>query len=569
VADSLARPGQVDADRERRAAQRLKAVRARLTAEPDDPANASELADILEDLGRFDQALVARQRAAALSATADRRPAERTATLLELSRLAGRMGRWRLVLETTDAALADGLCGPADLSLLEARRAAAALYLGDPKSATVAYARAESQASAAGDAAGFGSAALLSLAYRDDVTPQEAFDAHIAWAERHMPEPSAPRPLAPGLPDRRLRIGYLSGDLRDHAVAHFIEPVLAGHDPERTRLFAYANSAKPDAVTARLQGLVHGWRDVAPLNDDAAADLVRADGLDVLLDLSGHTAGNRLGILARGVAPVQATWIGYVSTTGLAAVDLRVSDAALTPPDGSERFREDLLILPRPSLAYRPPGGSPPVAPLPSATGQPPTFGSFNNVAKLSDRCLDAWAALLAAVPDSRLVLKSSAPIDDGAAARVKDHLRRVGVAENRLVVLARLPEDRDHLAAYGAVDVALDPFPYNGTTTTCEALHMGIPVVALRGHGTASRTSAMLLEAVGRHDLVADTPDGYCRIATALIRERQRLMALRLRLREDLARSPLGDGAALARALEAALLEWILGRRTCDPSPS
>ncbi len=398
---------------------------------------------------------------------------------------------------------------------------------------------------------------LLALNYLD-LPPEEVFAEHRAWHQRYAapistrnPELGTRNPRPPG---RRLRIGYLSPDFVHHAVAYFVEPVLAAHDRTRFEIFCYANVRSPDYVTARLCPLADHWRDLAPLDDEAAAALIRADQLDLLIDLAGHTARHRLLVLARRPAPVQATWIGYPNTTGLDAIDYRITDAISDPPGATEPFYSEKLVrLPATFSVYQPDGDAPPVNELPAGAGGAFTFGSFNNFAKLSPATLALWAQILRAVPGSRLVLKSRGLADRGVAARLHATFAGAGVEPSRLTLDGAELSVADHLALYHGIDLALDPFPYNGTTTTCEALWMGVPVVTLAGRTHVARVGASLLTHTGLTEWIAPTPGDYVAKAVAATRDLPRLAELRRTLRERLRTSPLCDATSFTRGLESA----------------
>lgn len=393
--------------------------------------------------------------------------------------------------------------------------------------------------------------ALLCRLYGADETEQSLYDAHCVWGDRHSTAPARPRRDASNRP---LRIGYVSPDFRRHSCAYFIEPVLAAHDPAAVEVFCYASVGRPDAVTERLKAMAPHWRDIAGDDDATAADRVIADGIDILVDLAGHTDGNRLGIFARRPAPVQAAWLGYPATAGLAAIDWRLTDALADPPGDADRWhRETLYRLPRCFHCYRPPTDAPAVSALPGAGGAPVTFGSFNTLAKCGAEVVALWSAVLAALPGSRLVLKNRMLDADGARDHVAGLFADHGIGAERLVLRGWIAHDDGPLAAYHDIDIGLDPFPYNGTTTTCEALWMGVPVVTLRGHRHAARVGASLLGAIGRADWVAADAEDYKRIALALAADRDALADQRAGLRAVVSASPLRDEAGFARALEDA----------------
>lgn len=442
---------------------------------------------------------------------------------------------------------------------------------------------------AAQPAPGTHSNLLLALNYLPDLEPGAVFAEHRRWQELYArplataataggaTTVSRVAPISPAVApalatthlhgsasasdlsiqpaaDRRLRIGYLSPDFTHHAVAYFIEPVLAAHDRARVEVFCYANVRAPDRFTARLRGHAEHWRDIALLHDAAATDLIRRDRLDLLIDLAGHTAHHRLLVLARRPAPVQATWIGYPNTTGLDAIDYRITDAISDPPGETERYHaEKLFRLPATFSCYRPDDDAPPVNPLPASTPGAVTFGCFNNFAKLTPEVLALWAQLLRELPASRLLLKSRGLGDPGVATRIRGVFAAAGIAPERIALNGEELSVAAHLSLYHGVDIALDPFPYNGTTTTCEALWMGVPVVTLAGRVHAARVGASLLTHTRLTEWIASSPARYLEIAHTAGHELPRLAALRAGLRERLRTSPLCDAEKFTRDLEAA----------------
>jgi protein O-GlcNAc transferase len=394
---------------------------------------------------------------------------------------------------------------------------------------------------------------LLALNYIDGVSPQEILAEHQRWAARYA-EPLtavATKPDTDPIKGRRLRVGYVSPDFSNHAVAYFFEPVFNAHDRSAFEIFCYSNVLAPDKVTARLRATAEHWRDIAPLGDEQAAALIRDDHLDLLVDLSGHTARNRLLVFARRVAPVQLTWIGYPNTTGLSAIDFRLTDAVSDPVGKTESLHtEKLMRLPGPFSVYQPPADAPPVGPLPSLVA-PLTFGCFNNFAKVTPSMIALWSRLLGAIPESRLFLKSRGLEDPETATRIHGSFAKHGVNEERILLDGRELSVPAHLALYHQVDVALDTFPYNGTTTTCEALWMGVPVITLAGETHVARVGASLLTHVGAASWIAPTPEEYCQKAIELALDLRRMPSLRGELRERMRNSPLCDAALFTRGLE------------------
>lgn len=390
---------------------------------------------------------------------------------------------------------------------------------------------------------------------------EEAFRRHRAfgdWMRRRCGPVVAGHLQYVADPLRRLRIGFVSGDLRHHSVAYFLRGFLAHLDRTGFETWAYSTQRKTDDMTLELRPLFQHWRDIFDLDDVAAVEAIRGDRVDILVDLAGHTNNNRLAIFGHRAAPLQVAWLGYPATTGLDSVDYRLTDALADPGPDDERYHtETLWRLPGPFLCFSPPVVAPPVVPPPSATGEPITFGSFNARVKLGDDCLALWARVLAAVPRSRLLVKSINGVEESEAREQLVHeFVRHGIAADRVEVLASIPATADHLAQYGRVDVALDTFPYHGTTTTCEALWMGVPVVSLAGDRHVARVGVSLLSHVGAAELIARTPDEFVAIARDLAQAPERLARYRATLREAMQNSQLLDATSMARRFESALRE-------------
>lgn len=403
---------------------------------------------------------------------------------------------------------------------------------------------------------------LFALHYSPQFSDRQIYAEHLKAVrqKRFRPGELAPRNPQLSPSERRIRIGYLSPDFRSHAVARFIEPILAHHDKSRFEIFCYANAAHPDQTTERLKGLSEKWRDICGLSDEKAAGMITGDGIDILIDLAGHTSGNRLPLFARRPAPLQVTWIGYPDTTGLPQMDYRITDRFADPPGEADRLHSERLIrLPRSFCCYQPAPDSPEVGPLPLAATGWVSFGSFNNLAKVTPEVIALWCRVLQAVPGSTLLLKGRPFCDPELSARILESFRAAGVAPERIELHGGNPSSADHLAQYQRVDIALDSFPYNGTTTTCEALWMGVPVVTLAGTRHAARTGVSLLTNCGLANLVAESCDEYVRIARDLAEDVVGLRELREGLREKMQGSALMDGAGITRELEAELLRMTV----------
>jgi predicted O-linked N-acetylglucosamine transferase (SPINDLY family) len=410
---------------------------------------------------------------------------------------------------------------------------------------------------------------LLALNYLQGQAPGALFEAHAEWGQLQGATSLPIQPLQDPDPGRPLHIGYVSADFYDHSVAHFIEPLLAEHDREAFIVHCYADVVLEDAVTARLRALPLHWHSIAGLGDTEVAERVRHDRIDILVDLAGHTGGNRLALFAQRPAPVQVTYLGYPNTTGVPAIDYRLTDAIADPP-GSEAFHTETLVrLEHGFLCYQ---GDPDLA---SAVEPPvlrhghPTFGSFNNLAKITPEVIAVWARLLMALPAARLVLKNKSLRDAGVRQHLLEAFAAHGVVAERLELIGWLADPADHLRLYDRIDVALDTFPYNGTTTTCEALWMGVPVITVRGDRHAARVSASLLQRVGLEDLVAGDLEDYARRAIMLAEDVPRLAGLRAGLRARMQQSPLCDRQGFARELEAAyrkMWQWRCEQARQEP---
>jgi predicted O-linked N-acetylglucosamine transferase (SPINDLY family) len=391
---------------------------------------------------------------------------------------------------------------------------------------------------------------LVALAHSSALTPEQVRDGCAAWANQFAPKADRPEPGRPD-PDRRLKVGYVLGDPRGPAAAGPVEQLLGHHDRARFHLTAYPTSPRADDQADRLRRRVDAWRPAAGLSDDALADLVRADEIDLLVDLCGHTAGHRLLAFARRPAPVQLTLFNLTGTTGLRAIDYRLTDPVADPPGEADRlYVEKLLRLPGVGWVYSPPADVPDPNPLPAAAGRPFTFGCLNHPAKLSDACVGTWAGVLKAVPGSRLVLLAGRSAE--TARVLEGRFAAAGVSADRLDLAYRLPEG-EYYEAYRAIDLALDPFPFNGGVTTGDALWMGVPVLTVAGRAGRSRQGVSVLTAVGLPEFVADTPEKLVDLAATWADQRAALADLRGTLREMVRHSPLVDAAALTGHVESA----------------
>lgn len=391
---------------------------------------------------------------------------------------------------------------------------------------------------------------LLAMQYLPEVTRDEITALHRRYGEAlaaSHPALPAPGPRAPG----PLRVGLVSGDLRHHPVGLLLEGVLPALRRQGWWLAAYSsrNGLPGDPVPARLQPKVDQWVDISGLDDATAAARIRADGIDVLLDLSGHTGHHRLSVFAHRPARFQASWLGYGDTTGLSTMDALISDAISSPPSSEAGFSERLIRLPLPRLPFTPPEDAVAVRPGPAARGEAFTFGCFNNIAKLNPRVLDAWARILAAAPEARLLLKGRQFHHALPRRALLDGLVARGVAAERLL-FEGYTRRADYYEAFQRVDVALDPFPFNGGVSTLDALWMGVPVLSLAGNSLWARQGAMILSALGlADDWLAQDVDGYVARALACRKDISSLRELRETLRSRVRAADFADPSRFATA--------------------
>ncbi|GJQ28737.1 MAG: hypothetical protein HBSAPP03_06210 [Phycisphaerae bacterium] len=388
--------------------------------------------------------------------------------------------------------------------------------------------------------------------YVDDLDEAAVVDlAREHAALLPAPGPTPPRRASDGL----IRVGFVSPDFRTHAVAYFLAPLLRHLDPDAVRTFCYDTGDAPDATTASLRAMAGSWRDCRGLRDDSIASLVRSDGIDVLVDLAGLTLGCTPGVFARRAAPFQVSYLGYANTTAIPAMDARIVDSHTDPPVAAWRGTERIVRLDPCFLCYQPPGDLPDVTPRPDG---PVVFGSFNALLKVTPRTVDLWSRVMAGVPGSRLIVKAWGLECEATRRRLDGLFTDRGVAESRLEFLHFSRTRAEHLATYHRVDIALDTFPYHGTTTTCEALSMGVPVVSRVGEVHRARVGLSILSAVGLADLAATTDEAFVETAVGLANDPARRAAWRSAgpegLRARLVASPLGDGPGYAQRFKALL---------------
>ena len=540
--------------RQGRLEEALAAAREALACRPDYVEACTNLVTLYLDLGRPQDAIVSGERAVALRPDLAGAHYNLGLAYYGQSRLDEAVASYRRAL----ALMPDYAEALVNLGL-------AYVQLGRCEEALGCFDRA---LTVAPDLAQAHSARLLSMHYRVETTPAEALAAHRRFAgrcEAPLRMQWAPH-VNPRDPARRLKVGYVSGDLRRHSVAYFLLPILAHHDRTQVEVFAYHNHSQRDDVTDLIAAEVDHWVPCAAWTDAELAARVRADGIDILVDLSGHTEGNRLLAFARKPAPVQVTYLGYAGSTGLAAMDYRLCSWD-TDPAGAEAWHSERLYrLPRSLWCFRPllEAGDDPAVARHAATGGGFVFGSMNAFPKLSPEVLDVWGEILRAAPAARLVMTS---VPEG---ETRDALRRRfadwGIAADRLELHGRLPYFR-YRELLQRIDVALDPFPYNGTTTTCDTLWRGIPVVSRTGATSVARSGHALLKAVGLEALAVADEAAYVTTAVELAGDPARLAALRAGLRARFEASPLRDEAGFTREIEAAYRamwrEWCQAGRS------
>ncbi len=402
---------------------------------------------------------------------------------------------------------------------------------------------------------------VYALYFHPDYDARAILAENQEWDRRHG-QPLASRIAAhvnDRSPERRLRIGYVSPDFREHVVGRNLLPLIREHDRDKFEIFCYANVLKADALTEQLRAMAKGWRDIVGVSDEAAAEMIRGDEIDILVDLTLHMAHNRLPLFACKPAPVQVTYLGYCGTTGLAAMDYRLSDPYLDPPGGEpDCYSEKTVRLPRSYWCYEPLGPTPDVSALPAHRLGYVTFGCLNNFAKVSAGTLESWMTILREVPDSRLLLQAPA---GRTRQRVIERFAKSGLKKERLEFVG-MREWEGYIECLSRLDVALDPFPYGGGITSCDALWMGVPVLTLNGATAVGRGGRSILSNIGLPELVAETAENYVDKAVALAGDLPRLSELRSTLRARMECSPLRDAKRHARDIEAAFRE--MWRQCC-----
>jgi predicted O-linked N-acetylglucosamine transferase (SPINDLY family) len=401
---------------------------------------------------------------------------------------------------------------------------------------------------------------LLTLNYDPEFGPRELYDRHRKYGATFTPSQLPFSFANDRSPIRRLRIGYVSGDFRNHPVAHFFKPVFFHHYATDFDVFCYSNARNPDETTELLRKHAGHWLNVFGMPDSELVDAIRAEAIDILVDLSGHSADNRLPVFAQKAAPVQVTYLGYPNTTGLAAMDYRITDRVADPLCEAPVHTEKLVRLSPCFCCYSPPSAAPAPGPVPFRQNGFVTFGSTHMLGRINDDVLDLWASLLQSVPLSRLFIMRTT-LTGGSLDRVNKRFESHGIEKSRIIVKNTVPAAEGHLAVYREMDIFLDSFPWSGHASACEALWMGVPVVTLLGDRHAGRMVSSVLSCLDMKDCIAGTKDDYLAVARGLAKDIDRLENLRLTLRDRMKNSPLCDGKTFAANLEEAYrtmwLEW------------
>lgn len=516
----------------------LHAYDAVLELLPDSAAAHSNRSKTLRTLRRHEESLAASDRALKIDPGSALAHNNRGVTLKELGYMEEALAAFDSALRIT----------PNDANLHN-NRANVLRSIGRFEEAAQAYAEAlRSQP----DCADTHSNRLLSLHYWEGGSREalrEACEQFSAQFDRRCPALVFRNPR---LPQRRLKIGYVSGDLRRHPVGYFMQAVLANHRRSEVEVHCFSTYSISDDLTERFRRQVDGWHSLTGLSDAVAAEYIRNTGIDVLVDLSGHTGQNRLPVFGRRAAPVQVTWLGYSDTTGMRNMDHILADPVVVPEGEEADFSENIWRLPDCYLCYTPPTDVPGLITPYEARSQRVIFGSFNNVTKLSQRTVCLWSRILKEIPHAELLLKDKQFNNSVERDRVLERFVACGVERERVELIGSVPR-AEHFACYNRLDVALDPTPYGGTTTTADALWMGVPVITLRGDNWVGRVSASILTTIGLPELVANDEDGYVGLAKDLAAHGEWRRLLRERLRPLMEASPFCDGPRFTREVEAA----------------
>ena len=412
---------------------------------------------------------------------------------------------------------------------------------------------------------------LFRLHHLADLDLQMLYEEHRHWAQIHAPI-SLAKSYHANIPqtDRKIRVGYISGDFRTHPVAYFFEPLLEGHDRSEVEIYGYSNTSRPDRVTKRLAHKFDHYRNILNLCDTDVVNLIEQDRIDILVDLAGHTSGNSLTVMAHKPAPIAVTYLGYPDTTGTEQIDYRLTDSLADSASSQSFYTEELVFLSDGFLCYRPPDFAVPEGPLPALRNGFVTFGSFNNNSKINPEILSLWVQVLHSNDGSRLVLKSRAGDDDGVRQIYHRQFERLGISPDRIEMHGQKPAI-EYMKLYNSVDIALDTYPYNGTTTTCDAMWMGVPVISMFGKHHASRVGLSILTRVELESLAVSRRSEFVTKATALAQNLEALVDMRFSMRQRMTKSTLCNARAFAHSVESAYRQmwhkWCLNQGVGVPN--
>jgi len=398
---------------------------------------------------------------------------------------------------------------------------------------------------------------LLLHHYQWNISPESLFKYHSQFLDQFEKKNLFHFNMSDYSSQAKINIGYVSPDFRKHPVGFFIHPILKGHDKTSFNVFCYSATVQKDDMTKNIEEMVYKWTDIRSLSNSAICQAIQKDRIHILIDLAGHTTNNCLGVFAMKPAPIQASYLGYPGTTGISQIDYRITDPWADLPDADIYYAEKLVRMPKCFLCYQPDTQAPPVADLPSQKNGWISFGSFNRIPKLNDNLLDIWAHILKRLKKSRLFLKTKGFNDPEIIKRFKTFFEKRGIEQNRLILLGHSPTREQHLSLYNQMDIALDTYPYHGTTTTCEALWMGVPVITLEGSAHVSRASISILQNIGLKDCIAKSPEDYINKAIQMVSDLSLLRQIRLKLRSIVRSSSLCQQQVYISDLEQ-MYQWM-----------
>ena len=516
--------------------QAIDLIKKAIAIRSDIPGYHSNLAMAYKEIDQFNQSLTHYQHAISLSP-------ENPVLHFNLAALFHHYGRFE---EARNAYVASLQLKP-DQPLVHHNLGNLLLKQGDVKGALMAASIAKKLAP---ENQAIQSNYLFCLNYSVDYPPEVILNEHLKWGRQYPETDSQTMNL---LHNQRIHIGYVSPDFRNHAVTRFVQAILTYHDVQQFNIFCYSNVKKADRVTNLLKQLNVTWRDIYGQNDDDVIQQIQSDNIHILVDLAGHSSNNRLTVFARKAAPVQMTYLGYPNTTGLSQIHFRIIDYWTDPDLNQFAGSEKRLYLPHGFLCFTP------MEFMPSISSASPkktvTFGSFNNLPKVNKHVIQLWASVLKATPHSRLLLKTKGFNDIAIQNRYLDKFERQGINPDRIQLSGSIPDETAHLEMYNHVDIALDTFPYNGTTTTCEALFMGVPVITLAGTYHASRVGVSILSQIGLSEWIAYHPNEFIQKSVHLAERSEDRQYIRKHLRKRLLQSDLCQGKKFVRSLESLYL--------------